>query len=284
MTGLLKIDVDPGNLAQRQFTDLEKTQLPFALQQTVNRVAQDIQDTLKRTMAGVFDNPTRATLNAVFVKRARYTRGSNGQRENEAAIVLIKDQAGKGTPPAKYLLPQVFGGTRVDKGLDSALRRAGLLAPGEQAVPAAGAPLDGYGNIKRGIVQQVLSQLQANRESGSQSNETAASRARNARRGVRKPKRAELNRRYFAVRGAGGKGYTVMRDGSSLTSHLRPGVYMRKGKYRLTSIFAFVRRPSYRKRFDIFSLAGKVYSRRFDFYFERELAKAIETSKIRGRA
>lgn len=284
MNEIVKIDVDPGDALKRQFTELEQSQLPYVVQQTVNRVAADIQDTWKRTMAGVFDRPTRTTLNAVFVKRARYVKNSNGQRESEAAIVLIKDQANKGSAPAKYLRPQVMGGIRADKGLDAALRRIGILAGGEQAVPAGGAPLDGYGNIKRGIVQQVLSQLGANRESGSQSNETAASRARNARRGARKPKLAELNRRYFAVRGAGGHGYTVARDGSSHTSHLRPGVYMRKGKYRLTSIFAFVRRPAYKKRLDIFDLARKVYTRRFDFYFEREMAKAIETMKIRGRA
>ena len=65
------------------------------------------------------------------------------------------------------------------------------------------------------------------------------------------------------------------------------GIYERIGgkrNSRLRSIFIFVRSASYRKRYDIFGLAQKIYTRRFPFYFERELAKAVETSKFRGRA
>lgn len=282
--GLVRIDVDPGGVFSRTFTDLEQRQLPYVIQQTVNRTADDLKDTWAKVMPRVFDRPTRLTTNAVFVKKARYVRGSDGSRESEAAIVFIKDKVGKGTAPAEYLLPQVFGGARKAKGLEAALQRQGLLGGGERAVPAQGAPLDGFGNIKRGVVQQILAQLGANRESGSLSNETAASRARNARRGTRKASLADKNRRYFVVRGNGGSGWVTNKDGSSRSSHLHAGIYQRVGKFRLRSIFAFVRGASYKPRYDIFGLAQKIYDRRFPFYFEREMAKALENARLRGKA
>ena len=269
---LLRIDVDQGDVTSRVFTQLEQRQLPFVLLQTVNRVADDMKDAWRSNMAASFDRPTSFTLNSVFVQKARYQRGSG--IGDVAAVVGIKDFGGKGTPASRYLEAQVFGGARSAKGLEAGLRRIGVLGGSERAVPAQGAQLNGFGNIKGGVVQQILSQLGANREVGSLSNETDAS----------KKRKSANARRFFVVRGNGGRGWVKNRDGSTRGSHLHAGIYQRVGKYRLRSIFAFVRSATYKKRFDIFGIAQKVYSRRFPFYFDREMAKALETARIRGKA
>ena len=49
-------------------------------------------------------------------------------------------------------------------------------------------------------------------------------------------------------------------------------------------ILAFVRKASYRPRYRIFDLAERMYPRLFEFHFDNELRKALETSKFRGRA
>lgn len=284
---VIKTDVDVGDLFKRTLTALEQRELPYVLQQAVNRTADDMKQTWERVIPVVFDRPSRLTRNAVFVKKARYSRSSNGRKVSEAAIVMIKDQVGKGTAPAQYLMPQVQGGPRRQKGLEAALGRLGILLGNERAVPAAGAPLDAFGNIRQGIIPQILSQLGANREVGSLSNETTASRARNARRGARVQSLKSQNRRYFVVRGVGKNGYVTNKDGSTRASHLASGIYQRLGgrkNGRLRSIFTFVRSANYRKRFDIFGLAQKIYNRRFPFYFEREMAKALENARLRGRA
>ncbi|MDQ3160596.1 MAG: hypothetical protein M3Q51_06180, partial [Pseudomonadota bacterium] len=67
---------------------------------------------------------------------------------------------------------------------------------------------------------------------------------------------------------------------------LLPGVYERF-KFGATSIvrslLIFVKPGTYKPRYRIFDMAERLYNRQFKFQFERELAKAVETSKFRGR-
>ena len=51
----------------------------------------------------------------------------------------------------------------------------------------------------------------------------------------------------------------------------------------LRSVLHFVRSVSYTPRYRIYDLAERLYAREFPFHFERELAKAVQTSKFRGR-
>lgn len=263
---LLKIDVDPGNVLSRTFTDLEQKNLPFALQQAANNTGFEIKAQWERHMPRVFDRPTPRTLRAIQIQKARYRRGSDGTRINEAAVVLIRDDGVAGAAgPAAWLAPQVQGGQRPLKGLERGLQRKGFLGTGEFAVPGQGAPMDAYGNIRGGVVQQILSQLGAQFDSLANQTETSK-----ARRAVRKTnKRGEV----FALRRQHGR--------------LRPGVYERFAFGRRTivrSLFVFVKGVRYAKRYEIFEIAQRTYNRVMPFHFERELAKAVQTSIYRGRA
>lgn len=266
----LRIEVDADSMLARQFSDLERTQLPFAAMQASNAVAFELRNTWKTTAQRVFDRPTPFTVNAVLYRKAT--------KAKPFAEVFIRDEAAKGTPPSKYLLPQVQGGTRRPKGLETLLRSSGRggeawLPAGMFAVPGKGADLDAFGNVRSGQVRQILSQLSAGREAGYVSNETDRSRKRRRRRGV-----ADV----FVLR---------KRRGGLL-----PGIYQRLemaagdaarraigATSRIRSIFIFVRAPRYRQRYDIFALAQRQWNKLMPFHFNRELAKAVQTAVLRGR-
>ena len=271
---LIRIEVDTGGVLDRTFSDLEERQLPFVGIATANKVAEEIKYRWSRLLHRQLSSPVRLTQNAAMVKRARYTRGGSGQRNVQAAEVFIRDEAAKGTPPARYLFPQVFGGQGHDRGIDRGLRRAGILGMGHFAIPVADSTLmDANGNVKRGVVQQILSQMGA--QFDPLSNETDASRGRNAGRGKRRTALKAKNRRYFAV---------TTSDRKGRNRHLSPGIYWRDGRVDLTKVYHFTRRPSkYRSRLDIFSAAQKSFDQVFPFHFNRELQKALESSKYRGK-
>ncbi len=254
---MIKTEVDPGNVLSRDFTELERKNLPFATLQAVNATAFATREEWKRVMPRVFDRPTALTLNAVLYKKA--TRGTL------AAEVFIRDEAFKGVPPSRYLQAQVSGGTRALKGFEKRLQAAGHLPAGMFAVPGRGVQLDSSGNIPRGVVTAVLSGLSAQQDKYQNVSEDSTRR----RRARRKARGGE----YFALSRRRGK--------------LSPGVYERiKTGFgtAVRSVFAFVSRANYRERYDIFGLAERTYGRLFPFHFERELEKAVSTSKFRGKA
>ena len=258
---LIKIDVDADNVLARQFTALERTQLPFAVMQAVNATAFEIRETWKRTAQRVFDRPTPLTINAVLYQKAT--------RQRLFATVFIRDEAHKGTPPAKYLQPQVEGGQRRLKGMERLLQGAQLMPQNRYAVPGKGAPLDAYGNVKAGTVRKILSQGRAGLEAGYTSNETEAGRARRLRRQKK--------------RGGGGSYFVLQKQ----RGKLMPGIYERYTSgfgSGVKSIFVFVTTPTYSARYNIYGLAQRQWNTLMPFHFNRELAKALETSKFRGKA
>ncbi len=258
---LVRIEVDADNLLGRTFTDLERQNLPFAVVQACNATAFEIRETWKRTAPRVFDRPTSLTINAAQYKKAT--------KQKLYAEVFLRDEAAKGTPPAKYLLPQVEGGTRRLKGVERLLQSAQVMPVGMFAVPGQGAPLDQYGNVKSGQVRQIISQLKAGDQFlGSQSNMTGASRERRLKR----ERKRGGGGHYFALNQSRGK--------------LRPGIYERITTgfgSAVRSIFVFTRHVSYRPRYDIFALAQRTWDKLMPFHFSRELQKAVDTSKFRGR-
>lgn len=272
----LRIEVDPGRIFDRQFTELEQKQLPFAARQAVNQTAFGIREAWKRQAAKVFDRPTPFTVNAILYRKAgavgggRDVMGGVAHRAtgNATAEVYIRDEAFKGTPPSKYLLPQVEGGGRRHKGLERLLQARGVLPAGMFAVPGRGVKLNQYGNVPSGQVRQILSQLGAGMDAGYVSNESAALRARRERR----QKRRGGGGRYFAL--------------TTRRGRLVPGIYERiltGFGSAVRSIFVFTKAPTYRPRYDIYEYARREWNRLMPFHFNRELAKAVQTAIARGR-
>src|SRR5690606_2908854 len=98
------------------------------------------------------------------------------------AEVFIRDEAPKGTPPAKYLLPQVEGGTRRPKAFERRLQASGALPAGMFAVAGKGAKLDRHGNVPGRVITAVLSAMHSQFDPYQNATETSVKRRRRRRR------------------------------------------------------------------------------------------------------
>lgn len=251
--------VDENNLFGRELTELERTQLPYAAMRAANETGFAVRQRWSEVMPTVFDRPTPLTQRAVLIRKAT--------KQDPGVEIYLRDEAPKGTPPAKYLQAQVEGGSRRQKGMEKRLQARGILPAGHFVVPGRGAQLDAYGNIPGGQVNAILSQLGARFDP--LQNETATTRARRHRLQAKKGDRAGD---FFALKAPRGR--------------LAPGIYQRISTgfgSAVRSVLRFVRSVSYTPRYRIFDLAERIYAREFPFHFERELAKAVQTAQLRGR-
>lgn len=252
---LVRIAVDADNMLGRQFSELERQNLAFAVMQACNATAVGIREQWAETAPRVFDRPTAMTRRA-----AQYRKATN---QKLYAEIFLRDEAVNGTPPAKYLLPEVEGGERRKKGFEILLQQKGAMPAGMFAVAGNGAPLDQHGNVRAGKISQVLSQLGA-RQDKYQNESDASTKRRRAKR--------KRGGEYFALQAKRGR--------------LLPGIYERIATgfgTAVRSIFIFTRKASYKPRYNIFGLAQRAWDKLMPFHFNRELQKALESSKYRGK-
>ena len=213
-----------------QVRSIPERVIPYAASTALTRVAQAGQKAIVAALPSVFDRPNAYTLGG--------TRIVPSTVQTLAARVAVKDQAGAGTVPENYLVPEVFGGARKEKRFERALRYAGILQSGERAILGKSAPVDASGNLSRSELTNVL----------------AVTAARPGAKRVSKAKTAE-RKQYFAGTVAGQR-----------------GVWKREGR-KLSAILIFTRKaPNYRKRLDF---AGTV-QRTADANFEAEFYKAAD--------
>lgn len=227
--------------------------LNAAMATALTRTALEIREVVKAELPRVLDRPTPYTMNSLFVRPATAQR-------LQAEVYFKDDRAGSGTPATKYLLPQVEGGSRRTKRLEVALQASGALPQGWFVVPGAGAKIDSFGNVSRGQIIQVLSQLRIQLVAGS---------SRNLPFDARK--------QITAQRKAGGR-FFVIKPGAKGAA---PGVYQREFfGGNITPVFIFVRKASYRPRLDFDGIAKREAQARLP----RQLLQAIEQSAARLRA
>lgn len=229
-----------GSIAQilREARDVPARVIPYAAATALTRTAKRAQQAIIAEMPQVFDRPTPYTLNSTFVQPASV--------KTMTARVAVKDWASNnGTLPEDYLLPAVLGGGRKEKRFERNMRYAGLLARGERAVLGQEAPLDAFGNLRRGEMQRILT--------ATRSSFDPAQNRSNSRRSRKHAKNAP----YFAGR--------VKRTW---------GVWRREGR-RLRPVLVFVRRtPQYRARLDFDGIAERTTREFFEAEF-RAAAEAI---------
>jgi hypothetical protein len=226
-------------------------QLPYAISVALSRTAQAVMAGEVKQMHDVFDRATPYTLAALRVKFATKAR--------LVAEVSYKDESFKGTPATKYLAPEVDGGTRSVKRIESLLRARGLLPSDMYVVPGAAAKLDQYGNFSRGQYSQILAQLQASRDYAQ--NETKTSRARKRRNPTR-------DVRYFVGRPGGGK--------------FPLGVWARyqfAQGYSVRPVLMFVSMPHYSKLFPFYETAESMTASTLPTELAAALAMAMRTSR-----
>jgi len=210
----------------------------------LTRTAKDVQAAIKAEMGSVFDRPTNYALNGTFLKSANKNR-------LEARVWVKDDPWGKGTPADRFLGPQIFGGARGHKGMERMLQANGMMPQGWFAVPGDGADLDASGNVRRGQIRQMLSQLKLQRGAGHESRATGSQRSNRtiARQGVT----------YFALPN-GNKG-------------LLPGIYLKR-KFAhgsaIKPLFIFVQQTQYQKRLRFHEVGQATIDERFPVHFETE--------------
>lgn len=228
---------------------------PYVAAVSLTRTMRDVQGAIKDEKRNVFDRPTAYALNGTFLKPATKT--------NLESRVWVKDNPfGKGVPADRFLAPQIFGGERRHKGSERLLQAGGLMPAGWYLVPGEGAQLDGNGNIRRGQLRQILSQLKVQGGSGHESRATGSQRSNRtiARQGVT----------YFALPN-GNRG-------------LLPGVYLKRRFGHGTAIrpvFIFVSKVEYQTRLKFHEVGQTTIDARFPIHFQAEQEKAMRSARLR---
>jgi len=227
----LQVDIRGLDEATKAITErLSQRRVASVAAVALTRAAVAGRAAVQKEMASVFDRPTPYTLQSV-----RYRQATPEQLESE--VFISTQKAARDPSPAVVLKPQVEGGKRGFKGLELALRASGALPQGWYVTPGAGARLDAYGNVSRGLITQVIAQIRRQAQQG----------PRDARRIAR------------TVRSAGGKFFAVPPG-----SRRQPGVYIADAVGRnITPVFIFVNRAAYKRR-----LA-------FDEVIRREVARVL---------
>ncbi len=251
----VKIDVRD---AIRQLADIKDRQLPFATSLAINNTAKKVREREQHEIRDVFDRPTPFIQNSIFIK--------SSNKLNLTAKVGIKDNGfGKGIPAIKPLEAEIVGGERRLKRYEVALRSIGVLPDGYFTVPGDGAEIDGYGNMKAGQIRQLLSYFRANRDVGSTSNSTDATRAKLAR-GTKKK---------------AGVSYFVGKPGDAplgIWRRSEMGLFSGPSK-PLMPILIFVQSARYEAVYDFDFVARQTIEREFDGQFIQAWAEADRTKR-----
>lgn len=247
---MLKIEIKGLDKTLAHIAGMGK-QVQFATAKALTQTAKNVQTAVVREMETAFDRPTPYTLRSLFLKPAKPAE--------LVAIVGLKDRAGSkaAMPPVELLAHQFRGGGRAWKGLERYLQRAGLIGAGEFVAPGAGARLDAYGNMSRGQIAQLMSQLRIGIDPYQHASKSARS-----RRNVKKAGRV------FWARG------------NARDAHLPRGAWIDAGpSVGLRPLLLVVSRPSYRRRIDLERIAREVVAREFAPAFNAAFADAIRTAR-----
>jgi len=134
---------------ERQLTNLQRKQVPFATAKALTITAQEIKKAQENELKQKLKNPTKFTLNSLRVRPAK-------KRKLESEV-LIMDESFKARPPIDWLSPNIHGGGRKHKRGELRLINAGIMRRDEYTVPGQRAKRNRFGNISKGTMQKILS-------------------------------------------------------------------------------------------------------------------------------
>lgn len=239
----------------------------------LTRVAIQVRDAEVREMRDVFDRPTPYTLNSMYVKPANAISGE--------ASTGIKDNVGGSRSAVSWLRWQILGGLRTQTAFERLLTSSGAMRDEQRMVPAKGAKLDAYGNVSRGQLVQILSQLRIESSTGS-----ARSLPRIVPSDTKREARLKANKIRRALGRAGGQ-YIAFPDGRG---RLKPGIYMTEGrdfgaklgfgrKAGILPVLLFVTKAEYEAgRFDFLYVAQNTIRR----VLPAEVSRALTATVLNG--
>jgi hypothetical protein len=260
---MIKIEVTGIDALRDQLRQFSERRFNATVATALTRTAVQVRAAVQSEAQRVFDRPTPYTIRQLRYVPATADRPVAAVGFNVAAIqdvfgrVLRYQDLGPGSTPAgKYLQAQIEGGPRKHKRLEVALQAAGALPSGYMVTPGQGARMDAYGNVSRGQIIQVLSQLRLQLVAG-----------------TNRSMSADARRQIAAQRKAGGRFFVAPVGGK-----LQPGIYQRELIGRnITPVFIFVKSASYRKRYDFYGVA----QRTADAVLGKEMQRAVSESMQR---
>lgn len=254
----LTVDTRGLNEAVAAFQELPR-QMKFATALALTRTAQRVRDAEVAEMRDVFDRPTPFTLRSVYMKRATPAE--------PVAEVGISSDSGGFRPATSWLRWQVYGGLRRQTGYERLLTSAGAMRSDDRAVPGRFARLDAFGNISRGQLVQILSQLRIDSSTGS--TRKLVQFDFNDTKKLRNQKKGKIRSAY---RRAGGQ-FVAFPNGRG---KLLPGIYLVRntafGRTDPKPILIFVSKAEYEaERFDFHYVANVAVQR----HLQTELDAAV---------
>lgn len=245
----------------------------FAASVALNAVVNNVKKEYLSEFEQIFDKPNMPYLSKAF-KIDRSTKS-----KLEATISIRTDSLGKGTPFINVLQQHEQGGGRMQKKFEKALSYMGHMGGGMMIVPAAGAPLDGFGNIPQSFFRVLMSYFALDMKAGYNAKMTQKKKDKIMKKGLTTPDKD--GRRYKTINGkvyfisSGPQGY------GGKSSHLPAGVWEKSGVHgsSLMPVMLFVGRANYRKKFNMRATAEKVLARDFNIEFKKAFAEALRTAK-----
>lgn len=257
-----------------------------AVATALTRTAIAARDAERAEMLDVFDRPTPFTLGSLFVKPAEgakvlntLTGGGDGGAQQLVptglggveAVMGLKDNVGGARPAFSWLRWHIKGGLRTQTAYERRLTAAGAMRSDQRAVPGRFARLDAFGNISRGQLVQILSQLRIESSTGSTRAlprilPTDNDKTQRAKRGTIRRAYNRAGGQFFALPNGRGK--------------LLPGIYQARqfasGRSDPRPILLFVSRAQYEaERFDFFYVAELTIRRELPRQLSGQLARSL---------
>ena len=255
---MLTVKIKGMDQLRAQLDGFSDRRFAAAVATALSRTASALKVHYQGKLHDIFDRPTPYTLNSLFVKPAK--------ADDLVAAVWFKDDRAAsqgGIPATKYLMPQVRGGDRGLKRVERQLNMAGHLPDGYVTVPGQGARIDQYGNMERGQLIQILSQLRITAVSGFTRNMAF-----------------DARKQISAQRRAGGRFFVMPVGGRAA-----PGVYMREFTGRnITPVLMFVKRAAYQRRFDFDGIGQQFVNDRLPGEMRRAFDEHKARMAARGRS
>lgn len=260
----MKLTFDMSELKSKLIDPLQGSdrRVRAAVATALTKTAVLVREAERREMRDVFDRPTPYTLNSLYVKPATAASGE--------AAVGVKNDTAAGRSAVAWLKWHIRGGLRRLTGFERALVKAGAMDGGDRAIPAAYAKLDAFGNMSRGQMAQVLSQLRV--ETGrAGSTRTLPSFSFEDNKRERNRKRTAIVGQY---RRAGGQ-YLALPYGRG---KLKAGLYLldKFNSRDVQPVMVFVSKAQYEpKRFDFYYVAQTTIKRELSGQMSGALARSL---------
>lgn len=263
----VKVSIDGTIKSLGMMEKQQRVATMIALTKTAKHAQKMMQDEFRQQ----FDRPTPTVMKSLYVDPAK--------RDKLESRMYLKDKAlgGKNRRSmSEILLHHFVGGGRQHKQLEDVLRQYGYLDAGEMVVPGAAAKLDRYGNMNRGQITQILSQIGLAR-GGFDSTPTGSKRSRRnvAKAGVIFWSGGPMSSRRKLVDKASGITYGTSGTGAT---NLPKGAWMRAGR-SVKPLWIVVNGTSYRRRFDFMRTGQAAVDRHFSAEFDAALKYVKATEK-----